>query len=143
MQVGVARVLFAMGRDRQLPGALARIHPTHGTPHVAMIAATAVSLVVALGLRNQVDLLASLVNFGALAGFAMLHLSVLVHFAGPGRARRHWFAHVVVPVVGLAVVAAVFSGMHAVALWVGLAWLVVGIVYGLLLRQRGRTALQI
>src|ERR1039457_2680761 len=27
MQVGVARVVYAMGRDRQLPSALARIHP--------------------------------------------------------------------------------------------------------------------
>ena len=36
MQVGVARVMYAMGRDRQLPAVLAKIHPKHGTPYVGM-----------------------------------------------------------------------------------------------------------
>ena len=44
MQVGVARVLYAMGRDRQLPAVLARLHARHNTPHVAMMVSTAISL---------------------------------------------------------------------------------------------------
>ena len=32
IQVGVARIMYAMGRDRQLPAVLAKIHPIHGTP---------------------------------------------------------------------------------------------------------------
>jgi len=31
-----SRFLFAMGRDRALPGALAKIHPTWGTPYVSI-----------------------------------------------------------------------------------------------------------
>jgi amino acid transporter len=43
MQVGVARVLYAMGRDRQLPHALARVHRKYGTPYVGMLVTTAIS----------------------------------------------------------------------------------------------------
>ena len=44
MQVGVARVVFAMGRDRQLPRALARVHPRYHTPYVGMLVTAALSL---------------------------------------------------------------------------------------------------
>lgn len=37
MQVGVARVMYAMGRDRQLPSVLAKVHPKYGTPYVGML----------------------------------------------------------------------------------------------------------
>ena len=47
MQVGVARVVFAMGRDRQLPRVLARVHPRYHTPYVGMLVTAALSLAVA------------------------------------------------------------------------------------------------
>lgn len=127
MQVGVARVLYAMGRDRQLPQALARLHPRHNTPHVAMLSATAVSLTVALVMRAQVEQLAAFVNFGALAGFALLHVCVLTHFARHP-ARRRALPHVVSPVLGIAVVGAVLAGMNAHALLLGLVWFVAGLM---------------
>ena len=80
MQVGVARVLFAMGRDRQLPHALARVHPRYHTPYVGMLATAVISLAVALAMRNLLDELATIVNFGALRGFVLLHVSVIVEF---------------------------------------------------------------
>jgi amino acid transporter len=140
-QVGVARVLFAMGRDKQLPSVLARLHPRHGSPYIAMLVSTGISMAVALALRDNVELLASLVNFGALVGFMLLHLSVLVQFA-KGEDTR-WFVHKAVPLLGLTVVLAVFSGMQDVALKLGSAWLIVGIVYGLVLRRKGRMNLEV
>ncbi len=125
MQVGVARVLYAMARDRQLPGALARLHPRHNTPHVAMLASTGVSLAVALWLRGDVDRLAAFVNFGALFGFALIHVCVLVHFARA--ARRNGLVHVASPLLGIAVVAAILSGMNQSALLLGGAWLIAGL----------------
>jgi len=38
---GSARIPFVAGVDRYLPPALGRLHPTHGTPHVALVAAAA------------------------------------------------------------------------------------------------------
>ncbi|MDE2305626.1 MAG: APC family permease, partial [Gammaproteobacteria bacterium] len=142
MLVGVARVLYAMGRDRQLPPALARIHPRYGTPHVGMLTASGISLAVALAMRNRMDALATIVNFGALCGFLMLHVSVLVEFAWRRRSRR-WLIHWVSPVLGLAVVLVVLSGMRVDALVVGLAWLGAGILWGLTLRARNRERLAV
>lgn len=137
MQVGVARVLFAMGRDRQLPRALARVHVRHGTPYVGMIVSATISLAIAVAMRNLVDDLASIVNFGALSGFLMLHVSVLARFA-KGQGRGRWLSHGLVPLAGIAVVVAVFTGMSRLATMVGLGWLVLGITYGLVLRVARR-----
>jgi amino acid transporter len=140
MQVGVARVLFAMGRDRQLPHALARVHPKYGTPYVGMLVTAAISTGVALAMRNLMDELATIVNFGALSGFLLLHVSVLVEF-GIRRRSTATFAHIVVPILGIGVVLAVFSGMSRIAAEVGLSWLAVGLIYGLVLRARHRDEL--
>ena len=127
MQVGVARVLYAMARDRQLPSGLARLHPRHNTPHVAMLASTAVSVVVALWLRQAMDQLAAFVNFGALFGFALIHICVMVHFARA--ARRNWLTHVASPLLGIMVVVAILSNMNRSALLLGVVWLVVGLAW--------------
>lgn len=139
MQVGVARVLYAMGRDRQLPAAFARLHPRYNTPHVAMLVSTAISLAVALWLRDALDQLAAFVNFGALFGFSLLHVCVLVHFARhPGR--RNIALHVASPLLGIAVVLAVLAGMNRSALVLGLVWLGLGLAWwGLVLARQDRS----
>ena len=142
MQVGVARVLYAMGRDRQLPQVLARVHSRYGTPYVGMIVTAVLSLAVALAMRNLLDELATIVNFGALTGFLLLHVSVIVEF-GVRRRSASWFAHWVAPICGIIVVLAVLSGMTGMAVRVGLGWLAVGIVYGLVLRARHRDELRV
>jgi len=142
MQVGVARVVFAMGRDRQLPGALARVHPRYHTPYVGMLVTAALSLAVALYMKNRLDDLASIVNFGALSGFLFLHISVLAYFAVKRRSGA-WIRHWLVPICGILVVLAVFSGMSALAVKVGSAWLAVGLVYGLVLKAQHREELHV
>jgi len=141
MQVGVARVVFAMGRDRQLPSVLARIHPKYRTPYVGMLVTAAISLAVALYMKNKLDDLASIVNFGALSGFLFLHVSVLARFAIRRRSRA-WVAHWLVPLCGIAVVLLVFSGMSALAMQVGSVWLGTGIVFGLLRKGNHREELR-
>jgi amino acid transporter len=142
MQVGVARVVFAMGRDGQLPRFLARVHPRYHTPYMGMLVTAALSLCVALYMKNRLDDLASIVNFGALSGFLFLHVSVFSYFGIKRRsasAMRHW----VVPICGIIVVLAVFSGMSALAVKVGTAWLAIGLVYGLVLKAKHREELHV
>jgi amino acid transporter len=134
-QVGVARVVYAMGRDRQLPPILAKLHPRHATPYVAMLTTAALSLVIALYFEQSLDELTSIVNFGALSAFLLLHASVLGYFAIKGRSRS-WFVHWLVPICGILVVVMVLAGMSASALTVGVAWLVVGVGYGLALKKK-------
>lgn len=142
MLAGVARILMAMGRARQLPGPLGWVHAGTGVPRVATFVSTITSMVIAIWLKDRIDLLASIISFGALLGFLMLHTAVLVHFQ-KHPAERNVFLHRVVPMVGIISVLAILSGMHAAALQVGLAWILVGCVYGLYLSRRGRTALHI
>ena len=140
MQVGVARVVFAMGRDRQLPLVLARVHPRYHTPYMGMLVTAALSLGVALYMKNRLDDLASIVNFGALSGFLFLHVSVLAYFCVKRRSTA-WIRHWLLPICGIIVVLAVFSGMSALATRVGCSWLVVGLVYGLVLKSQHRDEL--
>ena len=137
MQVGVARVLYAMGRDRQLPQVLARVHPKYHTPYVGMLVTAAISLIVAVVMRNRLDDLATTVNFGALSGFLLLHVSVLVRFGILERSRR-WFAHWLAPILGIVVVLGVFSGMAGLAIRLGLVWLAIGTVWGAVLHRLAR-----
>ena len=142
MQVGVARVVFAMGRDRQLPRVLARVHPRYHTPYVGMLVTALLSLTVAVYMKNRLDDLASIVNFGALSGFLFLHLSVLAYF-GVKRRSSAWIKHWAVPICGIIVVLAVFSGMSALAVKVGSVWAAAGLVYGLVLKAQHREELHV
>lgn len=135
MQVGVSRVLYAMGRDKQLPAILARLHGKRATPHVALLFSSAVSLGIALALEARMDLLATVVNFGALSAFLILHLAVLRHLAWRRRSRRV-FAHWLVPILGSAVVLAVFAAMDPLALQIGGGWLFAGVAYRAVARTR-------
>jgi amino acid transporter len=142
IQIGVARIMYAMGRDRQLPAVLARLHPKYGTPYVGMLITAALSVAVALTMRYHLDELVSIINFGALSGFLLLHVSVITLFWFKRRSGQ-WVVHLVVPLAGIIVVLAVLSGMSSLAMAFGLSWLCAGLVYGWMLRKRHRTELTI
>jgi amino acid transporter len=123
-----------------LPRVLARVHPRYHTPYMGMLVTAALSLGVALYMKNRLDDLASIVNFGALSGFLFLHVSVLAYFSVK-RGSTAWIRHWLVPICGIIVVLAVFSGMSALAIRVGCAWTLAGLVYGLVLKSQHRDEL--
>ena len=102
-----------------------------------MLVTAAISLIVAVVMRNRLDDLATTVNFGALSGFLLLHVSVLVRFGILERSRR-WFAHWLAPILGIVVVLGVFSGMAGLAIRLGLVWLAIGTVWGAVLHRLAR-----
>jgi hypothetical protein len=93
-------------------------------------------------MRYHLDELVSIINFGALSGFLLLHVSVITLFWLKRRSGQ-WVVHLVVPLAGIIVVLAVLSGMSSLAMVFGLSWLCVGLVYGWMLRKRHRTELTI
>lgn len=125
MQASVARVLFAMGRDGQLPAALARVHPATGTPHVALGVSGAASFLIAWLMLDRAELLTAMVCFGALAAFAMLHLAVWVRMGWRGRSTRY-VLHWLVPCLGGLICLAVLTQLPTTAQQVGAGWLAVG-----------------
>jgi amino acid transporter len=109
-QAATSRILFAMARDRKLPAVLAKIHPRYQTPYVSTLLVALISLLVGLFFSSRVDNLSRIVNFGALTGFLLLHLSVINHFTIRQRSRA-WLRHLVSPVIGFLVIAYVLYEM--------------------------------
>jgi len=69
------RVSFAMGRDRALPAAFARIHPTRRTPHVALAGTGAIILAMVLSIPIEEVATAADVMFLLL--FIQVNIAVL------------------------------------------------------------------
>ncbi|WP_431898261.1 APC family permease [Nonomuraea sp. bgisy101] len=129
-QAATSRLLFAMARDRQLPSFLARVDPRHKVPVNATLAVAAVSLILGVYLSTRDDgipLLSSLVNFGAMTAFLVLHVSVVVHYV-VRRHSRNLLAHLVAPVLGFVVLVFVVINASVAAQTLGFAWLAVGLV---------------
>ncbi len=131
-QAAVSRILFAMARDGKLPAVLAKVHPRYKTPHVSTLAVAVVSLLVGLFFANHLDDLSRIVNFGALTGFVLLHLSVVNHYFIRQRS-GDWLRHVVFPLTGLAIIVYVLYEMDRAAKILGASWIAIGILYYLAL----------
>jgi amino acid transporter len=138
-QAATARLLFAMARDGQLPRFLAHVHPTRRVPERAVLFVAAVSLVLGLFFVGQVGLISSLVNFGALFSFLMLHVSVVVYFLIKQR-RRTFGIHLLAPAIGFGIIAFVLVNADVHAKLGGLVWLAIGVVVLIGLRLAGRSA---
>jgi amino acid transporter len=139
-QAATSRLLFAMARDRQLPGFLRKVHPTRRVPVNATLLVAAVSLVLGLYMNSRDDgisLLSTLVNFGALFAFLLLHVSVVVyHVVRNGS--RDWWRHLVVPVVGFAILLYVVINANVAAQRLGFVWLAIGLAVLIFLVATGR-----
>lgn len=121
---------------------LSRIQPKTKVPDRAIYLIDAVSIAIATVLVEQLELLASMVSFGARVGFLMLPISVVVHFIVREKS-RNWARHLVVPVIGFAVAAYVLINAQADAMIAGNVWIAVGLVLFVVLKMTGRQKFQI
>ena len=126
-----------MARDGALPQMLSRIHPIRKVPDRAILLVAALHLGLGIAVANHFELLASLVSFGALVGFLMLHLSVVVHFIWR-RKSRQWLRHLLAPVIGFVITAFVLLNMGPQAQVAGVVWLLIGMVALAALKWRNR-----
>ncbi|WP_435036109.1 APC family permease [Pseudomonas neuropathica] len=135
-QAAVSRLLFGMARDGKLPKVLAKVHPKHNTPYLSIYLVAVLSLVICYLFINSVDTLTSLVNFGALSGFMLLHLTVINYYwrrQKSGQVVRH----LICPLIGFIIVAAIMYNMGVDAQKLGLIWIALGLVYLFFLNKLG------
>lgn len=128
-QASVSRILYAMGRDGVLPtGFFGRINVRFSTPVLSILVVSVVSLA---ALWIDLGLLAEMISFGALIAFSAVNLSVIKHyFIGQKlRSGRHLLNHLIVPAIGVALTAWLWTSLSQRALVVGLIWLAIGFVY--------------
>ena len=138
-----ARLLFGMGRDGMIPkGIFAAINKRWQTPHWNIVLIVLVEF--ALGMIFGVGDISTLINDGALGGFAALNLGVIwlyfVKRKGVAPLRlgntpnwmppvRYWPQFMLAPLLGFVVIVWVWSSMDSRTLIIGTSWLVIGIVY--------------
>ncbi|MGW4570353.1 APC family permease [Streptomyces tendae] len=138
-QAAAGRLLFAMGRDRRLPGVLSRTDA--GVPRVALLVSAVITMAAAVWAARRddgLDHLVSVVDVGALTAFTLLHASVVGWFVvRRGGETVSWWRHLVVPVLGAAITIAVIVEASGTAQVVGAIWLAVGLVV-LAVQWRGR-----
>lgn len=76
LQLGATRVLYAMSRDKLLPGVFSKIHPKFQTPHInTLIIGSIIALLTVVLDHNAA---ASLCNIGTFTAFMMVCVSVLI-----------------------------------------------------------------
>jgi hypothetical protein len=92
------------------------------------MAVAGISLAAGLLFAERIDDLARVVNFGALTGFVLLHLSVINHYFIRRRS-GDWLRHLLFPLIGMLIIVYVLFEMDRAAKLLGLAWIVIGIVY--------------
>jgi amino acid transporter len=139
-QAATSRLLYAMARDRQLPSILAKIDPKHRVPVNATLFVAVISLVLGIYMSTRDDgitLLSTLVNFGALSAFLVLHVAVVWHFIGRRKSKDYW-RHLAVPVIGFGILLYVVINAQVAAQTLGFTWLGIGVVVLVVLLVTGR-----
>jgi amino acid transporter len=87
-----------------------------------------ISFIVGLVFSERLDALTRIVNFGALTGFLLLHLSV-INFYFLRRRSGDWLRHLVFPLAGFLVIAYVLYQMDNSAKAMGIGWIIIGAIY--------------
>lgn len=104
------RVGYALARIGLLPGALARIHPSHHTPYVAVDVQAIVGAVLAVGLGvllggplNAFALLGTVATVIVICIYVLTNVSNIVFHLRERRADFNVLLNLVVPVLGVAI----------------------------------------
>lgn len=131
-QAAISRILFGMARDKNLPSVLAHVHPKYKTPFAANILVCVISIIMGAIFVNKVNVLSSIVNFGALISFCVIHISVINYYIRKEHS-KDYFKYLISPIIGFLIIAYVLVNMDILAKVIGISWFIVGLIYYLVL----------
>jgi putrescine importer len=135
-QAAVARLLYAMGRDRVLPERVfgwvsERFHtPVFNIGLCGVIGLGAIFL--------DVTTSTSFINFGAFTAFTLVNIAVIAYFLRNRGQGLNGVRYVLLPAIGAVIDGYLLTQLDSKALILGLSWLGIGLVY-LLVLTRGLT----
>ncbi|MCD4852884.1 APC family permease [Arthrobacter sp. AK01] len=134
-QMSVSRVIYAMGRDRILPGGLAKLQPRFRTPYVAALLVSAISLV---ALFITLEQAVYMINFGALIAFAVVNLATIkvLFFELRKRGAKGTLRNLVLPLLGFASIGWLWTSLAWFTYLLGAAWLTVGLAIFFVRRRK-------
>lgn len=144
--LGLSRLAYSLGTNRQIPSLVGRLHPTRATPYVVI--AIAATLAGALALSKDLEFLVGIYAFGALMAFTLAHASIVwLRYKEPERPRPYkmplnvQFRGASLPLP--AVAGALFSALawlsvvvlHEGARYVGFGWMALGLLLYVVYRK--------
>jgi putrescine importer len=133
-QFGAARLLYGMGRANALPRRLfGAIAAKSGIPRNNVIIVGACTLLGAFLMTYESG--AELLNFGAFIAFMGVNAAAFIHYKF--RSSEKVFLPATMPVLGFVVSAFIWANLNHKAQWLGLAWIVAGLLVYFLMRVTG------
>jgi len=140
--LGLSRLAYQLGTNRQIPSMVGRLHPTRATPYIVI--AIAAVLACALVVPADLDFLVGIYAFGATLAFTIAHLSVMrLRITEPERKRPYRMPGAIgrIPLPALAGALISFGlfisvlVLHDAARYVGLGWMVGGVLLYVVYRK--------
>jgi putrescine importer len=132
-QLGAARLLYGMGRSDGIPRKFfGAIEPRHRIPRNNVIFVGAIALTGAFLMSYERG--AELLNFGALIAFMGVNAAAFVRYFL--RAEKKQWPNFVFPLLGVAICFFIWRNLDSHAKLLGVVWMVVGILYGVI-KTRG------
>lgn len=128
-QASVSRILYAMGRDKVLPhGIFGVLNKRFNTPVRATLVVAAISVIV---LVTPLDLIVSIISFGALFAFSLVNLAAFKFFIVDQKktAPAQMALYGGIPLCGFAMTVWLWFSLSQNAIIVGVAWFLAGAVY--------------
>lgn len=134
-QAATSRLLYSMSRDGQMPKALSHINKKK-VPSYAILLVGGISAILVLFFVGQIAVMSSMVNFGALSGFLLLHLTV-IYFYLIREKKKNYLLYGIVPAIGFVIIAYVLINAGHLAQIAGVCWILVGVVIYFYCKKKG------
>ncbi len=145
--IGASRITYAMATYRQLPEVFRRLHPRFKTPYLALVLFAGVAPIVIL-LPGDVQFVGTLYSLGATLSFTVAHAAMvrlrmrpdpeLTFRARPNLSLRgvDWPVFAIFGGIATGVSFLVILVQNPLTRWVGLGWVVLGLVGYTVYRRR-------
>lgn len=154
--MGISRLAFSLGRHQLIPPQLSRVHQRFKTPYVSIMLFGILAIVILIPGMFAPDVfidLGALYIFGSLLSFAFAHAAIIaLRIKSPDLTRpfkvgwnvkfRNWEIPVtaILGFLGTAVVWLVVMYTQPIGRWVGLSWMIVGLIVYVLYRWSKRSS---
>ncbi|MDD4199962.1 MAG: APC family permease [Eubacteriales bacterium] len=135
-QAACARILYGMGRDKQLPKLFAHVSKKNQVPDYGIIAIGITSLVAII---LDLDLASTMINFGALLGFSMVSVSVIAWYWVKNKKRggHAILNYLIFPIIGICICMYLWANLGMTAMIIGFIWIIIGIICMVIAKKRG------
>lgn len=127
--LGGTRASFAMGRDRLLPHQFDKVSKKFGTPYFSIIVGGVIVVVFAGIFYNNIDTIASIVNFGSLFTYLFVNLALIKLRRSEPQTQRLFKVplYPIVPIIGAASCVGLMYFLSDSAKFVSIVYAVIGL----------------